>query len=44
MVKLELINNDLDDNWFKRIPLDLLLNLDGLNGMLFLKYVLIVKD
>ena len=44
IVEPELINHDLDDKWFKRIPLDLLLNLDGLNGRLFLKYVLIVKD
>ena len=29
MVEPELLNHDLDDNWFTRIPLDLLLNLDG---------------
>ena len=43
-VEPKLINHDLDDNLFKRIPFGLLLNLDGLNGRLFLKYVLIVKD
>ena len=35
IVEFELMNHDLDDNEFKRTLLDLLLNLDGLNEMLF---------
>ena len=35
MVEFELIDHDLDDNGFKKILFDLLLNLDGLNEMLF---------
>lgn len=44
VVELRLIRHDLDHNWFKKILIDLLLNLDRLVGMLFLKHVLMVKD
>ena len=37
MVESELINHDLDDNWFKRIPFDLLLNFGWFEWKVILK-------